>query len=164
MEYLKIGIIKATRGLKGEVKIKSLTNMSSERFKIGNIIYVIKDNKYLPLTIANYRLINNQDILTFKEYEDINKAEKLLGKEKFIPVNQEVELEDNEFLVDDLIGLKVIQTNTVKGIVKDVVTYPQGDYLVVETENGDKMIPFRDEFILDQTEEDITLIEMEGLL
>ncbi|MDD3713003.1 MAG: ribosome maturation factor RimM [Candidatus Izemoplasmatales bacterium] len=164
MEYLKIAEIKATRGLKGEVKIKSMTNMQNSRFKIGNKLFVIENGGYKPLVIVDYRVIKDIDVLTFKGYDDINKIEKFIGSDLFIENVKPDNLEDNEYLIEDIVGLKVYQNHVLKGYVKDVVTYPQGDYLEVETEYGSKLVPFRNEFILNQTDEEITIIEMEGLL
>lgn len=164
MEYLKIAEIKATRGLKGEVKIKSLTNMQNNRFKIGNELFVIENGVYKPMIIVGYRVIKDIDILTFKGYDEINKIEKYVGSDLFIENVKPEDLEDNEYLIEDIVGLKVFQNHILKGYVKDVVTFPQGDYLEVETEDGLKLVPFRNEFILKQTDEEITIIEMEGLL
>jgi 16S rRNA processing protein RimM len=164
MEYLKIAEIKATRGLKGEVKIKSLTNMQNNRFKIGNKLFVIENGIYKPLVIVDYRVIKDIDILTFKGYDEINKIEKYVGSDLFIENVKPENLEDNEYLIEDIVGLKVYQNHVLKGYVKDVTTFPQGDYLEVETEEGLKLVPFRSEFVLSQTDEEITIIEMEGLL
>ena len=164
MEYFKIGEIAAMRGLKGEFKIKSLTNMQSDRFKVGNKLFILENNLYKELIISSYRVINENYFLSFEGYEDINKIEKYRGCDLFIEANQTVELADNEFFIEELVGLKVYQSNTLKGVVKDVISYPQGDYLEIETESGDKLIPFRNEFIESQDEEKIVIVEMEGLL
>jgi 16S rRNA processing protein RimM len=164
MEYLKIAEIKVTRGLKGEVKIKSLTNMQNNRFKIGNELFVIENGVYKSMIIVDYRVIKDIDILTFKGYDEINKIEKYVGSDLFIENVKPEDLEDNEYLIEDIVGLKVFQNHILKGYVKDVVTFPQGDYLEIETEDGLKLVPFRNEFVLKQTDEEITIIEMEGLL
>lgn len=164
MDYLKIGTITAMRGLKGEVKIKSLTNMQAERFLVGNKLYILENDKYLPLEIISYRVIKNSDILSFKGYDDINKIEKFQGYDLYMEADYSIDLAENEFFVDELIGLKVYQFNEIKGIVKDIQTYPQGDYLVIETESGDRLVPFREEFIEEQSSDKIVIVEMEGLL
>lgn len=164
MEYIKVGIIATTKGLKGEVRIKSLTNMQDDRFKAGNSIYIFENDQYKELIIKSHQIHKNSDMLIFKGYEDINKIEKYKGYDLYVPIDQEVFLDENEFFIEELIGLEVYQGKEFKGEVKDIVTYPQGDYLLVATETGDKLIPFRDEFIENQDEEKITVVEMEGLL
>ena len=164
MNYIKVGRIIGVRGLKGEVKIKLLTNMQYERFKSGNIIYLNIDDHYFPLEVSEYKSLGNAEILRFKNHSKIEEVEKFKGLDIYVDDKQEVNLDDNEFLIDELIGLKVYQSNKLKGVVKDIISYPQGDYLLIETDSSDKLIPFRDEFIENQDSERISIIEMEGLL
>ena len=164
MKLNKVARIINTRGLKGEVKIKSFTNMQTDKFAVGNILYIIKDSKNIPLKIKEYRVIKDTETLLFENHEDINLIEKYKGFELFINENFEVVLEENEYLLDDLIGIKIKQNGVIKGVVVDIITYPQGDYLVIETSDGERLIPFRDEFILSQNNETIEIIDMEGLL
>lgn len=164
MNYIKVGRIIGVRGLKGEVKIKLLTNMQEERFKLGNTIYLNIDDHYFPLEISEYKSLGNAEVLRFKNHNKIEEVEKYKGLDIYVDDKQEVTLDDNEFLIEELIGLKVYQSNKLKGVVKDVVSYPQGDYLLIETESSEKLIPFRNEFIESQDSERISIIEMEGLL
>ncbi|MFA7075107.1 MAG: ribosome maturation factor RimM [Candidatus Izemoplasmatales bacterium] len=164
MNLIKIAKIVTTRGIKGEVKVKSLTNMQEERFKVGNSLYILENEEYRSLKISSYRVIKNNDILTFEGYDNINEVTKFVGHDLYSDENQDIVLSHNEFFIEDLIGLKIYQFNQFKGVVKDVITYPQGDYLVIETNSGDKFVPFRDEFIENQDDEQIILIDMEGLL
>ncbi len=164
MSKVKVGKISGLRGLKGEVKIKSFTNMQEERFIVGNTLYIEYNQKYIPVEIISYRVIKNADNLIFKNHEDINKISQYLNCDLYMDEDYEINLEENEFFIDELIGLKVYQAKELKGYVKDVVTYPSGDYLVIEVEGVEKLVPFRDEFILEQTDTKIVIIEMEGLL
>jgi 16S rRNA processing protein RimM len=164
MGKVKVGKISGVRGLKGEVKIKSYTNMQEERFLVGNKMYIEYDQKYVPVEILDYRVIKNADNLTFKDYLDINKISKFINCDIYMDDDYEINLDENEFFIDDIIGLKVFQGKTLKGHVKDVVAYPSGDYLVIETDEKDKLVPFRDEFILEQDQDKIVIIEMEGLI
>lgn len=163
MEYIKIGRILTTKGLKGEVKVKAFTNLQDQRFQVGNIVYIEVGNQYLPLQIIQHKTIKNLELLTFKDFEDINKIEQYQGFDLFAVADDEVILDDNEYMVDDLIGLNVFQNNILKGEVKDIISYPQGDYLLVATDNGESLIPFRDEFIIGVDEDRIDVIDMEGL-
>jgi 16S rRNA processing protein RimM len=163
MEYIKIGKILTTKGLKGEVKVKAFTNLQDQRFQVGNIVYIEVENQYLPLQIKQHKTIKNLELLIFKDFEDINKIEQYQGFDLFAVADDEVILEDNEYMVDDLIGVNVYQNNILKGKVKEIISYPQGDYLLVLSDNGENLIPFRDEFIIGVDEDRIDVIDMEGL-
>ena len=53
MEYLLVGTIVKTVGLKGEVKIYPATHFRDSRFKVGNHVFLLDENgqKYKTLTI-----------------------------------------------------------------------------------------------------------------
>ena len=59
------------------------------------------------------------------------------------------ELEEGEFFIADLIGVKVIDASdgTVYGQVSDIINRGASDIYVVDTTNGERMIPAVDEFI-----------------
>ncbi|MFA7560581.1 MAG: ribosome maturation factor RimM [Candidatus Izemoplasmatales bacterium] len=163
MEYQNIGKLLKPRGLKGEIKIRTSTNLQNELFKSGNILYIENDGVYQSLVIDKYRRINKDDFLSFNNKLDINLIEELIGKDVFIDKNIEINLNKNEFLVSNLVGVTVKQNAKIKGKVIDVYNYPQGDYLLVKTDDGDKLIPFNERFIIKQTEAEIEVVDMEGL-
>lgn len=167
MEYIKIGKIVNTRGIRGELKVKPLTDFQSDRYKLGNSVYVLYQNKYLEFKVKKYNNHKNQDLLTFIDNEDINLVEKYKGCYIYVSSDSETTLYEDEYHLSEIIDIDVVQANKHIGKVSDVKEYPQGDYLVVETLEGEKkLVPFRDEFVLDVDLENnsIEIIEMEGLL
>ncbi len=167
MEYILIGKIINTRGIKGELKIKSMTDFPETRFAQGNTIYIKHQGSYLKMMISDYKVIKNVDIITLKNHEDINKVLQFKNCEVYADKEEEIELEDNEYYAEELIGMKVYQKQTEKGEVVDVRSLPQGDYLVVKKLDGkESLVPFRDEFIadIDFEKKIISIIAMEGLL
>ena len=167
MEYLKIGKILNTRGIKGELKIKPLTDFQEDRYKQGNKVYILFENKYLEFEVKKYRNIKNMDILVFKDNEDINLIEKYKGSYIYVLADSDITLYENEYHLSEIIDLDVYQNNNLIGKVYDVKSYPQGDYLDILL-NNDKhaLIPFRDEFVTDVNLDEayIEVVEMEGLI
>ncbi|XFA98858.1 ribosome maturation factor RimM [Candidatus Izemoplasma sp. B36] len=167
MEYLKIGKILNTRGIKGELKIKPLTDFQEDRYKQGNKVYILFKNKYLEFEVKKYRNIKNMDILVFKDNEDINLIEKYKGSYIYVLADSYITLYENEYHLSEIIDLDVYQKSNLIGKVYDVKSYPQGDYLDILL-NNDKhaLIPFRDEFVTDVNLEKayIEVVEMEGLI
>jgi 16S rRNA processing protein RimM len=167
MDYIKIGKILNTRGIKGELKIKSLTDFQADRYQIGKIIYIYFENQYLEFEVKQYKSHNNMDFLVLKNYEDINLVEKYKGSEIYVSSDDETTLFEDEFHLSEIIDLEVYQDDILIGNVFDVKAYPQGDYLEILTLDGQKkQIPFRDEFVIsvDLENERIEIINMEGLL
>ena len=167
MEYLKIGKIVNTRGIRGELKIKSFTDFQEDRYKKGNKVYINYNNQYLEFEVLRYRSISKNDVLLLKDNEDINLVEKYKGCEISVIDDSEITLYEDEYHISEIIGLKVIQAKKTIGKINGVVNYPQGDYLDILLESGKhSFVPFRDEFVLEvNTDEDfVEIIDMEGLV
>jgi len=167
LDYIKIGHIVNTRGIKGELKVRSFTDFQEDRYRKGNTVFIFKENHYIPMNVKYYNQIKNMDLLVFDGLEDINKVEQYIGCDVYAASTDETTLDEDEFHISDILGLDIIQNGERIGIVKNVRSYPQGDYLEVKkTDGSESVIPFRDEFILnvDLEEGFIEVIEMEGLL
>ena len=111
MEFINIGKIVNTHGIKGEVRI--ISDFSDKSiFNVGNTLYV----NDTALEIASYRVHKNYDMVTFKGIDDINDVLKYKGKDVFI------KREDiNGFIVEDLIGYEVY-TNKLVGKVDKLIS------------------------------------------
>jgi len=168
MEYLKIGKIINTKGIKGELRVKPLTDFQTDRYKKGNTIYVFFGNEYLEFKVKSYKPYKNLDLLILNGYEDINLVEKYKGSEIFVTNESETTLYDDEYHISEILDLDVYQGDKLIGVISDVIAYPQGDYIEIESaiDKIRKIVPFRDEFILETNLEEgyLVIIEMEGLL
>ncbi|HWI21331.1 MAG TPA: ribosome maturation factor RimM [Baekduia sp.] len=77
------------------------------------------------------------DCLTTREAADAARGEELLVARTDAPV-----LETDEWLVEDLEGLRVLDGELVVGIVKSVIAYPSCDLLeVAKTAGGELLVP-----------------------
>ncbi|MGI6392142.1 MAG: ribosome maturation factor RimM [Candidatus Izemoplasmatales bacterium] len=167
MKLVYIGKIVNTWGLDGYVKVISDTDFKAERYDQKNIIYIKTGSNYDKQQIESYKLSKGYDLLRFKGLADINLVEKYKGKELYVekkPIKAQIE---GEYHIDQIVGLPVFQGEMEVGVVKDVRSYPQSDYLVVLKPDGKTaLIPFLDEFVLtlDHDRKMIKIVEMEGLL
>lgn len=103
MAIKRIADVVNTHGLKGDLKIRIVTNNPDERFKSGREV-IIND-----LTYHSDRIFNQSGdyaLLHLEEIDDISKAESLKG----LSIYADVILKDDEFFYEDLIGLDVIST------------------------------------------------------
>lgn len=167
MEYISIGKIMNTHGLKGTLKVKSFTDFKKDRYKLGSLLYIAFKDEFIPVTVAGFRTVKNLDHLTFKEFNDINMVEKYRGS--FLMFNKEdaSELALDEYYYEELIGLDVYNKDDFIGKCIDVRELPQGEILVVKRDSKkDTLIPFRKEFIKEVNKDlkRINIIAWEGLL
>ncbi len=167
MHYIKIGKIVNTRGIKGELKIHSLTDFQNNRYKKGNTIYINYQNTYIPFKVKSYKRLKNMDYIVLDGFEDINKVEIYKNSEIFVLSEDEISLTEDEYHISEIIGLKVYQKDEIIGEIRDVLSYPQGDYLKILLNNKKtSLIPFRNEFVMEVNLKQgfVRIIEMEGLL
>lgn len=86
MNYLYIGKLVNTHGIKGEVRILSNFRHKDKVFVKGFKFYVGKDKK--EYVVETYRKHKNFDMVVFKDNYDINLIEHLLLQQKLLLVFQ----------------------------------------------------------------------------
>ena len=134
IEYLNVGKIVNTHGIRGEVRVISQTDFPEERYKKGAQLLLFRDGKApLPLTITSHRKHKNFDLLTFEGYPNINDVE--LFRDGILKVAKENlgKLEENEFYYHQIIGLTVIDENGESlGKIKEILSPGANDVWVVQ--------------------------------
>ncbi|WP_134700351.1 ribosome maturation factor RimM [Ammoniphilus sp. YIM 78166] len=168
--YYEVGKVVNTHGIKGELKIHSVTDFPEERYRKGSKLFLFHDNLPQPLTVTveTARLQKNTYIVKFKEYADINQVEKYKGGSLKVPEDERIPLEEDEFYYDDIIGCEVwTDEGELLGSVKEIITTGANDVWVVKMQNGkDVLLPYIEDCILevDVPNRKITAHVMEGLI
>ena len=124
--YLLVGKIINTFGIKGELKVNS-------------------NFQYKDRVIKSVRVHKGYDLLTLDGYVNINEVLKYKGENIYI-LRSELNLKDNEYLLGDLIGLEVYDLDKLIGVVID---YSDENKDVLLKVKGDKIfyIPLIDYYI-----------------
>lgn len=162
MNYIYLGEIVNTHGIKGEVRIVSDFKFKNDVFKIGKNLYV--GNSKVKEIINTYRVHKNYDMVTFKGINDINDVLKYKGKKVYI---MREEFEFDGILDEDVIGLDVFSKDKKIGIVEDILKSNAHPILEVKNDkNVISYIPFIDAFVLnvDLKNKRIDIEEIEGLI
>ena len=157
-EFIRVGRIVNTHGLKGHVKVELLTDFE-QRLAKGTRLRLRDD----WVTVEESRWQNDRLVLKLSNIGDIESAKALQWEYLSAAAEDELELDEDEYLVEDLIGMMV---NTSAGMaigkVDEVAAYPAQDILVI----GDVMIPFVDDFVkeVDFDTKTITVELIPGML
>lgn len=148
--YLRVGVITTTHGIKGEVKVYPTTD-DINRFNDLKKIYLDTGKEYLPLEIEGVKYFKQLVILKFKDIKDINDIEKYKGKDLLIDRKDAIELEEDEYFIFDLIDSEVYTEDGNKlGVLTEVLTSAANDVYIVKTnDNKEVLIPSIKECILD---------------
>ncbi|MFN8220950.1 MAG: ribosome maturation factor RimM [Fimbriimonadales bacterium] len=140
-DWVSIGQIVGAFGLKGQVKVKPLTDFPS-RFEPGTRLRI--DGEWYEVEKVTWN--NDRPLVKLDRVKKREQAEALQWKYLEVPASSLPELEEDEFLVEDLLGMKVISTDGNElGVVDDILNMPAQDILVV----GKLMIPVVKEFVKD---------------
>lgn len=161
MDYLKVGKIVNTHGIKGELRLLSNFKYKNKVFKNNFKIYIGKEKDME--VINSYRVHKMFDMITLKGYSNINEVLKYKGKLVFIDKNDLV-LNKDEYLDEDLIGFDVIYEDISNLKVVEIVNYPNNKLLKVRSNDIDNLVPFS---LVDKIELDnkrIYIKDIKGLI
>lgn len=139
-DFLQVGVITATHGIRGEVKVFPTTD-DPERFLDLETVYLDTGREKKLLTISSVKFFKQFVILKFKEFDNINDVEPFRKKSLLVTREQAVPLEEDEYFIADLIGLRVItDEDKVLGKLTDVLETGANDVYQVTDENGKEIL------------------------
>lgn len=148
--YLRVGVISSTHGIKGEVKVFPTTD-DVNRFKELKKVFLDTGKELLTMEIEGVKFFKQMAILKFKGIDDINEVEKYRGKDLLVDRENAVKLEEGEYFIFDLINSEVFTDEGEKlGHLAEIISTGANDVYVVKTEDQKELlIPSIKECILD---------------
>lgn len=168
-EFLNVGKIVNTHGIRGEVRVISQTDFPEERYRKGQRLTLFRENKApLELTVAGHRKHKNFDLLTFEGYPTINDVESLRDGILKVSKDELSELTENEYYYHEIIGLTVIDEQARElGKIKEILSPGANDVWVVQRKGKkDALIPYIESVVkqIDLDKGEVHIEIPEGLL
>ena len=145
--FLEIGLFVGVHGIKGEMKLKSYTDMPENIFSYKGLCL---ENSNKPINLVFVRKVKNSFICRIENIITRNEAEKLKGLKLFINRNKLSKLSDDEFYQVDLLGFKVY--NLQRESFGSIISFSDfGGGLLVQVNKNDKMfyLPMSSSFLKD---------------
>lgn len=122
-EFIMIGQIINTHGLKGEVKVLSLTD-DVKRFKDLKQVYVGGEER----KVSSCKFLNDKVVLKIEGIDTIEQAMKYKNKPLEVTRENAAKLEEGRYYIADLVGCKVIDTEGEElGNIDEVIQTPSND-------------------------------------
>ena len=155
-------------GIKGDAKI-GFTKGKEKQTETLKKVFVLKNEEYKELNVVSVRFHKQFAIIKFKEFSTVNDVEEYKGCDIYIP-KEEVEdnLDEDEFLFNDLIGINVYdEDGALIGEVSAVGENPANNILSVIDKNGkEHLVPFVKDIVpvVDIKNKRIVLNNIEGLI
>jgi len=141
--YIEVGKIINTFGIKGELKIISDFEFKDKIFVKDFPIYV---GEFKEKELVNtHRVHKNYDLTTFNGYSNINEILKYKNQKIYV-IREDLKLNSDEYLLNDLIGFEVYDEDKLLGIVIDYEITPTNTLFKIK---GNKIfyIPNIDKYI-----------------
>lgn len=142
-DFVAIGRVGPARGVSGDVFVEPWTDVPAERFAAGAVLRTDPPDAG-PLTVESLNLGGRKVVVRFAGVADRAAAESLRGVRLVVPAADRPPLEDpDEFYASDLVGLlaRTVSGDQL-GPVRDVVNLAGADYLVLDIDGAERLIPF----------------------
>lgn len=142
MSKIVIGEILKPQGVKGEVKVKM---MEEEFFSKLHYVYL----KTERVEVKSLSVRGGYAYIKFIGFDDRNKVELLRGVKLKVDREELPEFNDDEYLIEDLIGLKIVDEESFEiGNVSDILQYGATDIVVTGGKYGKWQFPLIKEIVL----------------
>jgi 16S rRNA processing protein RimM len=151
-EPVVVARITRPHGIKGWLLLQPETDHASEVFVPGRELRLVDPPEGLPeaLTIVEAAPHGQVWRVLSEEVADRSAAERFRGLHLAVPQDELPELEEDEYFLHDLIGVRVAEADGRElGSVRDVYDGPSSPLLAVEVDGRERLIPFRPEFVVE---------------
>lgn len=145
--YIECGKVINTHGCFGGLKLESWCNSPKEMTELRRL-YLKKGADYIEYKVTKASVFKQFVILTLDTVDTMDLALAMKGQTVYAR-RKDFHLAKDEYFLADLIGLSVIDADTQKvyGTLSETINRGASDIYVVQTENGERMIPAVSEFI-----------------
>ena len=142
-EYVYVGKIVNTHGIKGEIRILSDFEYKDKVFIPNNNLYI--DKSYRQYKILSYRHHKEYEMVTLEGIDDINEAILLKGLKVYFK-RSDLNLLEDDYLLEDLLDCEVKEDDKILGKITDII-YNNNNILLKVTGLKDFYIPYNGPFI-----------------
>lgn len=166
-EYLRVGVISNTHGVRGEVKVYPTTD-DIKRFDYLEEAVIDTGKEYIDVNVTSVKYFKNMVILKFEQFNNMDQVIPYKGMDLLVTRENAIPLEEGEHFIVDLVGCKVVTDDGEDfGELVDVLqTGANGVYVVKTNDGKEVLLPVIDECVLEKDVENkvIKVHIMKGLL
>lgn len=146
-QFLEAGKIVGTKGLKGELMVECWCDKPEI---ISNQKTIYMNSEHEKYNVIKARTHKKSAIILLENIDSIEEADKYRGKIIYIDRNS-IELKNGQYFIQDLLGIKVYDSDTNKeyGKITDVFKTGANDVYQITDDNGiNYLIPVIDDVII----------------
>lgn len=139
-EYFQIGVVTATHGVHGEVKVFPTTD-DPRRFRKLKEVFVDTAKERVTLEIEGVKFFKQFVILKFRGIDTLNDVEKYRKATLHVARENAVRLRKDEYFIADLCGLEVRNEEDRKiGVLREVLETGANDVYAIDLTDGRELL------------------------
>ena len=148
-EQLVIGEILRPHGLRGELRMRVLSKQPQDLKRLRHVYLADGENAVRErVDVGNLRFNKAYALLKLAGVSNRDQAEELRGKLVICDIAQLPPLDDGEYFLFQLVGMRVVADGVDVGKVREVLETGANDvYIVDSDEHGELLVPAHDETI-----------------
>jgi 16S rRNA processing protein RimM len=144
MDFITIGKIIATRGIKGKITIEVTTDFP-QRFTPSSQVYVNRQ----PMLIEDTEWHQKKAVIKLDAINSVTEARKVIGQLLEIDHDQLFPLPEGQYYHFEIIGLEVRTTEgELLGNITDILTTPSNDNYILNRADNQILIPAIEDVIV----------------
>lgn len=144
-EKLVIGKIVGAHSIHGEIKVYPLTDDINRFFDLK---YFLVENK--KFDVSSVRIHKGNALIASEAIPDRTSAEKLNGKYVEVLREDAVPLEDGQYFIEDLKGIKIKNTDgSTEGVIVDIIQNGAVDLIEYKVKEDLFLMPYLKEYVHD---------------
>lgn len=141
-ELITVGRIVKPFGVRGQVRVQSLTDVPGRLEQLQNVILVLPTGRQIETTVTDVQVDGRSHLLRFAAFSTPEEAQAYRGARLTIPLGPVPPAPEGHWYQFELIGLTVKdQTGAILGVVEDVLEYPSQHMFVVRGKGTEVLIP-----------------------
>jgi len=167
MDWVPVGYITMTHGLKGEVKLRPLLNDPSLVQDVRRARIVEDDGVSVEAVLEKVRGQGGRWIVKFKDFKTIEQAQDLVGRSLEVYCEDLQSLPEGEYYWFQIEGLQVFdEEGRYYGTVNEIIVTGSNDVYVVQDGDKELLLPMIDSVVksIDLKENKLIFHIIEGLL
>ena len=169
MKHISIGKILNFHGIKGDAKVGYSKSQADFLSTLKRVLIKNNNGSFDTLEISSCKFNKNFAIIKFKNINSINELIPYKGQLLYVEQTSLKEnLSEDEFLIEDLIGLDVFTVSEEKvGTIVGISNNGTNDYLNIKTKTKrTSLVPFIKELVpeVDIENKKVIISNLEGLI
>jgi len=137
-EYLTIGKLRRTHGVRGEIIMDALTDFP-DTIKTGMAVYIGTHHK--QQVISSIRPTDKTFLIAFEDFDDCDKVGIFRNQYVFIKTMDAAPLEEGKFYQHQVVGMEVIdESGTSLGKICEIINTGANDVYVIQPLAGNEIL------------------------